>query len=156
MTLADLATSIDHDHLGAVIRSVAYRAGSLPEQTPAFAAVELYTAAHVRALASATARHRLQHSMWADLPSWSRPSRRASRFAKYVSTLIAPSRSIHLRNGHVAAIGTSDGDRPGRRGRRDLRSVADLRRPASAQRSAADQTAAAQTKPGGSPDHHPP
>ena len=44
MTLAELATSIDHQHLGAVIRSVAYRAGSLPEQTPAFAAVELYTA----------------------------------------------------------------------------------------------------------------
>ena len=44
MTLADLATSIDHQHLGGVIRSVAYRAGSLPEQTPAFAAVELYTA----------------------------------------------------------------------------------------------------------------
>ena len=41
MTLADLATSIDHDHLGAVIRSVAYRSGSVPEQTPAFAAVEL-------------------------------------------------------------------------------------------------------------------
>ena len=41
MTLADLATSIDHDHLGALIRSVAYRMGSLPEQTPAFVAVEL-------------------------------------------------------------------------------------------------------------------
>ena len=40
-TLADLATSIDHDHLGAVIRSVGYRSGSVPEQTPAFAAVEL-------------------------------------------------------------------------------------------------------------------
>ena len=41
MTLADLATSIDHDHLGALIRSVAYRSGSVPELTPAFAAVEL-------------------------------------------------------------------------------------------------------------------
>jgi phytoene dehydrogenase-like protein len=41
-TVADLATSIDHQHLGALIRSVAYRSGSRPEHTPAFAAVELY------------------------------------------------------------------------------------------------------------------
>jgi UDP-galactopyranose mutase len=41
MTLADLASSINHDHLGAVIRSIGYRSGSAPEQTPAFAAVEL-------------------------------------------------------------------------------------------------------------------
>ena len=56
MTLADLATSIDHDHLGALIRSVAYRSGSVPELTPAFAAVELATAAHIRALGGAAAR----------------------------------------------------------------------------------------------------
>jgi UDP-galactopyranose mutase len=43
-TLADLATSIDHQHLGSIIRSVAYRSGSVPERTPAFAAVELYLA----------------------------------------------------------------------------------------------------------------
>jgi UDP-galactopyranose mutase len=41
MSLADLAASIDHEQLGALIRSVGYRSGSLPEQTPAFAAVEL-------------------------------------------------------------------------------------------------------------------
>jgi phytoene dehydrogenase-like protein len=41
-TVADLATSIDHQHLGALVRSVAYRSGSRPEHTPAFAAVELY------------------------------------------------------------------------------------------------------------------
>jgi phytoene dehydrogenase-like protein len=41
-TVADLATSIDHQQLGALIRSVAYRSGSRPEHTPAFAAVELY------------------------------------------------------------------------------------------------------------------
>jgi phytoene dehydrogenase-like protein len=41
MSLADLAASIDHQQLGALIRSVAYRSGSVPEQTPAFAAVEL-------------------------------------------------------------------------------------------------------------------
>ena len=41
-TLADLATSIGHQHLEALIRSVAYRSGSVPDRTPAFAAVELY------------------------------------------------------------------------------------------------------------------
>src|SRR5215218_3861608 len=41
MSLADLATSIKHQQLGALIRSVAYRSGSVPDQTPAFAAVEL-------------------------------------------------------------------------------------------------------------------
>lgn len=42
LTVADLASSIDHQHLGALLRSVAYRSGSRPEHTPAFAAVELY------------------------------------------------------------------------------------------------------------------
>jgi phytoene dehydrogenase-like protein len=42
LTVADLASSIDHRHLGALLRSVAYRSGSRPEHTPAFAAVELY------------------------------------------------------------------------------------------------------------------
>src|SRR4029453_6107868 len=41
MTVADLADSIAHEHLGALIRSIAYRLGSVPEQAPAFAAVEL-------------------------------------------------------------------------------------------------------------------
>jgi phytoene dehydrogenase-like protein len=41
MSLADLAASIDHQQLDALIRSVAYRSGSAPELTPAFAAVEL-------------------------------------------------------------------------------------------------------------------
>jgi phytoene dehydrogenase-like protein len=42
LTVADLASSIDHQHLRALIRSMAYRTGSRPEHTPAFAAVELY------------------------------------------------------------------------------------------------------------------
>lgn len=41
-TLAGLAASIGHPHLEALIRSVAYRSGSVPECTPAFVAVELY------------------------------------------------------------------------------------------------------------------
>jgi phytoene dehydrogenase-like protein len=40
-TVADLAASMDHEQLGALIRSVSYRSGSVPERTPAFAAVEL-------------------------------------------------------------------------------------------------------------------
>lgn len=40
LSLARLAAQLDHPHLTALIRSVAYRAGSAPERTPAFAAVE--------------------------------------------------------------------------------------------------------------------
>ena len=40
-SLADLARSLPHPHLEALVRSVGYRQGSLPEETPAFAAVEL-------------------------------------------------------------------------------------------------------------------
>ena len=57
-TLAGLAASIGHPHLEALIRSVAYRSGSVPECTPAFAAVELYLSRTVRALADPTTRHR--------------------------------------------------------------------------------------------------
>lgn len=40
-SLADLAASAGHPHLTAYVRSLAYQQGSTPEQTPAFAAVEL-------------------------------------------------------------------------------------------------------------------
>ncbi|HEY5821839.1 MAG TPA: FAD-dependent oxidoreductase [Propionibacteriaceae bacterium] len=40
-TVADLANSLDHPRLRALVRSVAYAQGSEPEQTPALAAVEL-------------------------------------------------------------------------------------------------------------------
>lgn len=40
-TVADLADSLDHPQLGALVRSVAYAQGSEPEQTPALAAVDL-------------------------------------------------------------------------------------------------------------------
>lgn len=41
LSVARLAADLGHPHLTALIRSVAYRAGSTPERTPAFAAVEL-------------------------------------------------------------------------------------------------------------------
>jgi UDP-galactopyranose mutase len=40
-TLAGLARSLPHPHLEALVRSVAYRQGSVPERTPAWVAVEL-------------------------------------------------------------------------------------------------------------------
>ena len=36
-----LARELDHPHLAALVRSVAYRQGSVPERTPALAAVDL-------------------------------------------------------------------------------------------------------------------
>jgi phytoene dehydrogenase-like protein len=109
-TVADLATSIDHDHLGAVIRSVAYRLGSLPEQTPAFAAVELSV--------------QRTFGRWQVQPLDSNAGLDVARSSVLVEALVSrlalrkvqvhlgcPVESIHLRNGHVVAVATSDGDR---------------------------------------------
>lgn len=41
-SLAELARSVGHPHLEALVRSVAHRLGGAPEQTPAWVAVELY------------------------------------------------------------------------------------------------------------------
>jgi UDP-galactopyranose mutase len=111
MTLAELATSIDHQHLGAVIRSVAYRAGSLPEQTPAFAAVELYTAR--------------TFGRWQVQPLEIDSALDAGRSSIIVEALAARLAlrkvrvhldcavgSIKIRNGRVVAIETGDGGRP--------------------------------------------
>ena len=111
MTLADLATSIDHDHLGALIRSVAYRLGSLPEQTPAFAAVELSM--------------QRTFGRWQVQPLDTNAGLDVGRSSVLVEALVSrlalrkvqvhlgcAVECIHLRNGHVAAVATSDGDRP--------------------------------------------
>jgi phytoene dehydrogenase-like protein len=111
MTLADLATSIDHDHLGALIRSVAYRLGSLPEQTPAFVAVELSI--------------QRTFGRWQVQPLDTDSGLDVGRSSVLVEALAGrltlrkvqvhlgcPVQSIHLRNGHVAAVATGDGDRP--------------------------------------------
>ena len=91
-TLADLATSIDHDHLGALMRSIAYRSGSIPEQTPAFAAVELsmqrtFGRWQVVPLDISSGLEA------ADPRSSSRPLRPVSSCAKYASTSAARSRA---------------------------------------------------------------
>ena len=111
MTVADLAISIDHKHLGAVIRSVAYRSGSLPERTPAFVAVEL-----------ATAR---RFGRWQVQPLDSNSGLDVGRSSILVEALAArlalrkvrvhlacSIERITIRNGKVAAVVTSDGDHP--------------------------------------------
>ncbi|HEX6757975.1 MAG TPA: FAD-dependent oxidoreductase [Propionibacteriaceae bacterium] len=111
MTLADLATSIDHDHLGALIRSVAYRLGSVPEQTPAFVAVELSM--------------QRTFGRWQVQPIDANSELDAGRSSVLVEALegrLALRKvqvhlgclveGIHLRNGDIAAVATSAGDRP--------------------------------------------
>jgi UDP-galactopyranose mutase len=111
MTLADLATSIAHDHLGALIRSIAYRMGSVPEQTPAFAAVEL-------SIQRTFGRWQVEAL---DTPSELDIGRSSVLVEALVSRLALRKvhvrlgcrvERIHLRNGHVAAVATSAGDRP--------------------------------------------
>jgi phytoene dehydrogenase-like protein len=111
MTLADLATSIDHQHLGAVIRSVAYRAGSVPELTPAFAAVELSI---MRTF-----------GCWQVQPIDSNSALDVGRSSILMEALAArlelrkveihlgcEIENIKIRNGQIAAVATSEGDRP--------------------------------------------
>jgi phytoene dehydrogenase-like protein len=111
MTLADLATSIDHDHLGALIRSLGYRLGSLPEQTPAFVAVELSV--------------QRTFGRWQVQPLDTNSGLDVGRSSVLVEALAGRLalrkvqvhlgcrvEGIHLRNGHVAAVATSAGDRP--------------------------------------------
>ena len=111
MTLADLASSIAHDHLGALIRSTAYRLGSSPEQTPAFAAVELSI--------------QRTFGRWQVAPLDTHPELDAGRSSVLVDSLVGrlalrkvhvhlgcSVEGIHLRNDHVTAVATSAGDRP--------------------------------------------
>jgi phytoene dehydrogenase-like protein len=111
MTLADLATSIDHDHLGALIRSIAYRSGSVPEQTPAFAAVEL-------ALQRTFGRWEVQPLNTDSRLDVGRSSILIEALAARLELrkvrvhLGCPVESIVLRDGDVTAVVTSDGKRP--------------------------------------------
>ena len=111
MTLADLASSINHDHLGAVIRSIGYRSGSAPEQTPAFAAVEL-------SLQRTFGRWQVQPLNPASKLDVGRSSVLVEAVAARLELrkvrihLGCPVERIHLHNGHVTAVATSEGDRP--------------------------------------------
>jgi phytoene dehydrogenase-like protein len=111
MTLADLASSIDHDHLGAVIRSIGYRSGSVPEQTPAFAAVEL-------SMQRTFGRWQVQPLDIGSMLDGGRSSVLVEALAARLELrkvrvhLGCPVKRIYLRNGHVTAVEASDGDRP--------------------------------------------
>lgn len=111
MTLADLASSIAHDHLEALIRSIAYRLGSVPERTPAFAAVELSI--------------QRTFGRWQVAALDAHPELDVGRSSVLVEALAGRLAlrevhvhlgcrvdGIHLRNGHVTAVTTSAGDRP--------------------------------------------
>ena len=155
MTLADLATSIDHDHLGALIRSIAYRSGSVPEQTPAFAAVELSV--------------QRTFGRWQVLPLDTNSGLDVGRSSVLIEALAA---RLELRKVRVNLSCPSREHPPSQRPRhrscdqrwrppgrgshRDLRSVADLQRPAPEHRGPAHQAPAAQPQPSRSSDHHPP
>jgi phytoene dehydrogenase-like protein len=110
-TVADLATSIDSQHLGALIRSVAYRSGSRPEHTPAFAAVELY-------LMRTFGRWQVQPLEAAARLDVGRSSvlveALAARLAlrKVAVHLDCRIESVTVRNRRATAVVTSDGERP--------------------------------------------
>ena len=153
-TLADLAISIDHQHLGSIIRSVAYRSGSVPELTPAFAAVELY-------LSRTFGRWQLQ-PLDAELrPDVGRSSvlveALAARLAlrKVEVHLSCPVSAITLRDGRALAVETSAGDTPRCGGHCDMRSLADLQHVAADCRDSADPTPVARPQPGGRADDQP-
>jgi phytoene dehydrogenase-like protein len=110
-TLADVAASIDHQHLAALIRSVAYRSGSAPERTPAFAAVELY-------ITRTFGRWQLQPLNSDSLLDVGRSSvlveALAARLAlrKVEVHLSCPVASIRIRDGRAIAVYTGGGERP--------------------------------------------
>ena len=155
MTLADLASSIAHDHLEALIRSIAYRLGSVPEQTPAFAAVELSI--------------QRTFGRWQVPPLDTHPELDVGRSSVLVEALAG---RLALRDVHVHLGCRVEWHPPSQRSRhrsydqrwrssrlssrRYLRPLADLQRPASGHRSPADPTPAARPHPGRGSDHHPP
>jgi phytoene dehydrogenase-like protein len=111
MTLADLASSTAHDHLEALVRSTAYRLGSVPEETPAFAAVELSI--------------QRTFGRWQVAPLDTHPELDVGRSSVFVDALVGRLalrkvrvnlgcrvEGIHLHNGHVTSIATSAGNRP--------------------------------------------
>jgi phytoene dehydrogenase-like protein len=111
LTIADLATSIDHPHLAALIRSVAYRSGSRPEHTPAFAAVELHLMRtfgrwQVQPLEADTRLDIGRSSVLVEALA----SRLALR--KVAVHLGCRIEGVTVRNRRASAVVTSDGERP--------------------------------------------
>jgi phytoene dehydrogenase-like protein len=110
-TVADLAASMNHEQLGALIRSVAYRSGSVPERTPAFAAVEL-------SMMRTFGRWQIQPVDPHSGLDIGRSSILVEALAARVALrevdvhLSCTIESITVSNGRVAGVATSDGFRP--------------------------------------------
>jgi phytoene dehydrogenase-like protein len=110
-TFAELADSIGHPQLRALIRSVAYRQGSVPETAPALVAVELFIARtfgrwQVQPAASTAAAGAGRSSVLVDaLASRLELRNVVVRLGTVVS-------GIGLRGGRVSAVTTSAGECP--------------------------------------------
>ncbi len=109
--LARLARTMPHPHLAALVRSVGYRQGSVPERTPGWVAVDL-------------ALHRT-FGRWQLQPVDSAVSGEVGRSSLLVEALAArlrlrqvtvhtdsPVTAIRLVDGRVRSVGTAMGDRP--------------------------------------------
>ncbi len=110
-TVADLAAAIDHPHLGALINSVAYRQGSDPRRTPAFAAVELsvlrtFGRWQVQPVETGTVSDRGRSSVLVEVLG------ARLRLRKVVVRLGTEVTGVVVRGGRATAITTSDGERP--------------------------------------------
>jgi phytoene dehydrogenase-like protein len=110
-SLARLARSLPHPHLEALVRSVAYRQGSVPEHTPALTAVEL-------SLQRTFGRWQLQPLVNAGTGEVGRSSilidalAARLRLRQVTVHTDCPVTAVRLVNGCVAAVGTATGDRP--------------------------------------------
>jgi phytoene dehydrogenase-like protein len=110
-SLAGLAGSLPHPHLQALVRSVAYRQGSVPEHTPALTAVEL-------SLHRTFGRWQLQPLVEVGTAEVGRSSvlieALAARLQLRQVTVHTdcPVTAVRLVDGCVAAVGTATGDRP--------------------------------------------
>lgn len=124
-TLAELAESLAHPQLAALVRSVGYRSGSVPEEAPAMAAVELFVARtfgrwHLtgRAREGIPAGHGRGTTDAAPESDTGRSSVLVEALAtrleqrKVVVRLETEVSGIAVRDGRVSAVVTADGHRP--------------------------------------------
>lgn len=111
-SLAWLAAQLDEPHLAALVRSVAYRQGSVPEQTPAWVAVQVAvsrTFGHWNVVSTEPARHAGDTGRSSVLAEALAGRLALRRVAVHLST---PVRALHLEDGRVAGVRTDDGVHP--------------------------------------------
>jgi phytoene dehydrogenase-like protein len=110
-TLAELADSLGHPQLSALIRSVGYRQGSVPENMPALAAVELFIARtfgrwQVQPVASRTAVGAGRSSVLVEALAG------RLKLRKVVVHLGTAVSGVAVRGGRVSAVATAAGESP--------------------------------------------